>query len=141
MNCELMIGLLGAVIGGLLTMFGSIFAVIVEYRRKRLQDWREKQYELFCNIVDLLIQMAEFSGTAKAPLAEAEEVNPISPNCLWSEIVALRKRIIPRISILFGPEMEERVSHLCEDCSENPHIMQDIDELIEEIKKKYFRVR
>lgn len=119
MNCELLSNMLSALIGGLLALMGSMAAARCEYRAQRKQEWQSKQYDLFCEVVGLLMRLAEFSKNADAPLPEAKEVNPVSSDCLWSEIAALRDKIIPRISILFDLEMEERISSLAPDGRED----------------------
>lgn len=140
MECELLSGLAGAVIGGIIALAGSIITTKMEHRHQRKQDWKGKQYDLFYEIVELLMRLLEFSRTAKAPLAAVEEVHPVSSDDLWSEITNLRKKIVPRISILFDLEMENVITNLCDNCAENPNMMDDIEKFIEETKKKYFPV-
>lgn len=131
--------LIGALIGGCFTFLGGIIAVKLEYREQRKYEWRKRQYDLFCVIVEFLNKLIEFVGSSKTALSEVDDVHPKSADELWDEIVRLKGRIIPLVSILFDKQMQEQIIAFYDQISNGgTAVTKEIEEFISNSKAKYF---
>ena len=140
MGNEMLSGLIGALIGGCCSVLGGIIAVKLEYQEQRNHEWRKKQYDLFCVIVDFLNKLIEFVGSEKTTLSEVDDVHPKSADELWDEIVRLKGRIIPLVSILFDKQMEKQIIIFYDEISQGgTAVTEEIEAFISNSKEKYFR--
>jgi hypothetical protein len=138
-------GLIGALIGGVLALAGSVIVIALEQRGERERFWRDKEYEIYCLVVELLYALIEFVGDAQSPLDEINSVDLPSDEELWNNIVKLKRKVYPQLCLAFDKDLVDRVEKLYGDVSVGTHDRRfktttaELEAFIAEVRKKYFK--
>lgn len=139
-------GLFSTIIGGVISLFGSIVGIILTYhltvKSERKLKLTEKKLQVLSEAYGTLLALINFVGEGSEPTKDIDSVHPDSDENAWNIYVNQWKSLEPQMWVL-KKEIREKIYSIYSEISNGSHdtqfdsVLDELSNEMEELRKKY----